>query len=92
MDYYKSGTLMPSDCDSKGSDPLQREGNHAVTSVGYGKSESKDCDEYWLIKNSWGTSWGEQGHFKLCADRKGDMQEENGPMQITSYIMWPSME
>jgi hypothetical protein len=92
MDYYKSGTMMASDCDRKGSDPESREVNHAITIVGYGKSERKDCEDYWLIKNSWGTHWGADGHFKLCADRKTHHEEENGPCQITSYIMWPSMD
>ena len=33
--------------------------NHAVLLVGY-------TSEYWLIKNSWGTGWGEQGYIKLA--------------------------
>lgn len=83
---------MAKDCGENISDPKKREVNHAVTMVGYGKSERHDCDEYWLIKNSWGTTWGEDGHFKLCADRKTDIEKEFGPCQVTSYIMWPSMD
>ena len=75
MDFYKSGVITAEDCDKECSNPDLREVNHAVTIVGYGVSDRDDCDEYWLIKNSWGTKWGEDGHFKLCADRVGQHEE-----------------
>jgi C1A family cysteine protease len=37
-------------------------GGHAVTVVGYGNEGGQD---FWLIKNSWGTGWGDKGFFKL---------------------------
>ncbi|XP_021766149.1 ervatamin-C-like [Chenopodium quinoa] len=37
--------------------------NHAVAVVGYGTDS--DGTDYWLLKNSWGTTWGENGFMRL---------------------------
>ena len=71
---YTRGIVKDSDCPC--SNPNRRTVNHAVTIVGYGKSDPKygdrdDCNEYWIIKNSWGPEWGESGLFRLCMDDEG---------------------
>jgi C1A family cysteine protease len=38
----------------------KRLGGHAVLLVGY-----NDQDEYFIVKNSWGTDWGEAGFFRI---------------------------
>jgi|Transcript_27245 hypothetical protein len=71
---YGQGIVMDRDCDC--SDPDDKDVNHAITVIGYGKSEGESrCNEYWIIKNSWGSFWGDHGTFKLCADRHGRTSE-----------------
>lgn len=39
-------------------------GGHAIKIVGWGKDEASGLN-YWIVANSWGTSWGEGGFFKI---------------------------
>ena len=39
--------------------------DHSMVLVGYGTSSAGD---YWEVKNSWSTHWGDQGHFKVLRD------------------------
>jgi len=51
---YKSGIMKG--CCNKNPD-------HAVLIVGYGEENG---EKYWLIKNSWGPGWGEEGYIRLA--------------------------
>jgi len=54
--------------------------NHAVTLVGYG-TDSKD---YWIVKNSWGKSWGESGYFRIARGK--------GTCGVNCYITTATVE
>ena len=42
-------------------------GGHAVTLVGW-----NDSDQAWIVKNSWGDGWGENGYFRIAySDESG---------------------
>ncbi|ELP92146.1 cysteine proteinase 1 precursor, putative [Entamoeba invadens IP1] len=41
--------------------------DHCMAAVGYGTTE--DGVEYYLIKNSWGTNWGEEGYIRMSRNK-----------------------
>ena len=51
--HYSSGIFHDSSCN-------KHSYNHAVVNVGYDKDEG-----YWIVRNSWGASWGEEGHIRM---------------------------
>ena len=51
-------------------------GFHAVEIVGWGKD--KDFGEYWIVKNSWGDKWNNDGYFKFAINTDGQINAACG--------------
>lgn len=58
--FYSEGVYYEPQCDSENLD-------HGVLAVGYGTSD--EGEDYWLVKNSWGTTWGDKGFVKMARNR-----------------------
>uniref|UniRef100_A0A8C1Y8S9 Cystein proteinase inhibitor protein salarin n=1 Tax=Cyprinus carpio TaxID=7962 RepID=A0A8C1Y8S9_CYPCA len=55
--------------------------NHAVLAVGYGAIAGQD---FWLVKNSWGTGFGDGGYIRMA-------RNQNNMCGIASYALYPVM-
>jgi len=62
--FYKGGILSSTTCGGKNPDL-----DHAITAVGFGSENGKG---YFIVRNSWGTSWGESGYIRMSSDVGGN--------------------
>ena len=61
--------------------------NHAVLLVGYGSDAAEG--DYWLIKNSWGTGWGDdqnRGYIKLKRNSEAQCGTDHHPLDGSGCV------
>lgn len=72
--FYSRGVYYDENCDRDNV-------NHAMLVVGYGTQKGH---KYWIIKNSWGESWGNKGYVLLARNK-------NNACGITNLASFPKM-
>ncbi|XP_064545962.1 cathepsin L-like [Drosophila montana] len=71
LHHYRGGVLRKS---------CHKRSNHAVVVVGYG--HDTNGGDYWLVKNSWGSLYGENGYVRMA-------RNENNMCFIASNAVYP---
>ncbi|XP_072384137.1 procathepsin L-like [Diabrotica undecimpunctata] len=71
---YKSGIFDDNTC-------ITDYVNHGVLVVGYGTQNGKD---YWIVKNSWGDQWGNNGYIWMTRNK-------NNQCNIASFGTYPNI-
>lgn len=70
---YSSGIYDYAECGTRS--------DHVTLIVGYGEENGS---EYWIMKNSWGTGWGEDGYMRVA------IEDGKGICGIQMYPVYPN--
>jgi len=74
--FYSSGVLDDASCGVNL--------DHGVLLAGYGHDSSSNKD-FWLVKNSWGASWGAAGYIQIVRNVNGNWARQCGLTSDPSY-------
>ena len=73
--FYSGGVITDTSCGTNL--------DHGVLIVGYGE---EDGNYYWLVKNSWGPEWGDNGYVKILRDNSTNSEGVCGIAMQPSYV------
>jgi cathepsin L len=74
--FYSSGVYDEASCCTN---CVQSDLDHGVLVVGYGTENGAD---YWLVKNSWNSGWGDAGYIKMARNKESQCG-------IATYASYP---
>ncbi|MEW5307638.1 MAG: hypothetical protein WDW36_010017 [Sanguina aurantia] len=67
-----------------------QDATHSVLVVGYWTAPAgSSAASYWILKNSWGTAWGDAGYFYLAM---GSLQEPLNSCGILNFLSYPVLD
>ena len=73
LQFYATGVYSEPSCS-------RSKLTHTLVVTGYGTKKGRD---YWLLKNSWGSSWGEDGYIKMSRNSANQCGIASKAMYIT---------
>jgi C1A family cysteine protease len=79
--FYKNGVIDDDTCGQHG------DIDHGVLAVGYA-TDLETQEPYWLVKNSWGATWGDGGYLKMSRNSKNEF----GMCAILKMASFPLVE
>ena len=74
--FYQGGILDSTNCGTTL--------DHGVLAVGYGEEDGK---KYWIVKNSWGADWGENGYVRIGREDSEDSEGVCGIAKDAAFVM-----
>jgi len=76
---YTGGVVTSSSCGTQL--------DHAILAVGYNNNDPTQTTPYWIVKNSWGQSWGNNGFIWI---EKDSLTNDPGVCGIAMNVAYPT--